>query len=178
MDKIKKGFILIMAVIVYLSSCSGLSKNMVKRGNVHIKGGVYQNLKWEDQLIFNRLSWYKELTLFFDAKLARIDEKSPFNNWFSPSERELLFECDDYYVVLTYMLDAKKISKGMFLDQFRKQGYQKLYISSFESHLRLHPDNEKLSLNVYDVFALCRKKGGEKAESTISFPGFNRVAIE
>lgn len=158
-------------VLVACLSCSNLSKNLVSEGSFLLEGGVYKDKKWNDNLVFKRVSWYQELTLLYDVIMARVDESSPFYLWFSEHEKRTITECDDFYVSLNYALDPDKISQGMFRAEMEKAGYDEFLLPRFASYLKLHPDFERLALKLYSIYGYCRHKES-KGEIKIHFPGF------
>lgn len=174
MKKIVTTFVLLLL----LSSCSNLSKNFTKDGDFVLRGGTFQSSKWKDQLHFKRYSWYHEVTMLYDVILTRIDPRSPFYDWFSNSEKKSLATCSDAYVAFDYSLDSEKISQKMMQNDAKRSGYEKIALPSFKSHLKLHPDVEELSLQLYDVFGYCYKgEISNKNKIFVRFPGFNEVVI-
>jgi len=165
-----------LITLLALCSCSNLSKNLVKEGEFSVKSGVHHNLKWNENLEFNRYSWYHELTLLFDVMVTSLDEQSPFFNWFSTEEKIMMEKCDDVMIVMTYALDSKKISRRMLLNEIEKFGYEEVLIPTFSKALKLHPDHEKQSLQLYKTTALCHKGESDKREKvSIRFPSYPEV---
>lgn len=163
--------------VIGLYSCTSLSKNMSKKGTLSLYGGVFQDSHWKEPLRFNRYSWYKELSLVFDLLVTKVDEKSPFYKWFSNTEKEYLEKCVEWYVSASYVMDNKRIGSSDFKDQYTKSGFERFALSSFKKHLVMHPNYETLSLQLYDVYGLCRKAPSEN-EFSISFPGFSKISIK
>ena len=138
-----------------------------------ISGGYKDQLKWEDRLEFKRISWYQELSLVFDVLITPVSDTSPFQNWFSAGEKRMIAPCKDFYLVLTYALDEKKISEGTFRDQMAKLGYDQWALPDFSAYLVNHPDYERLAMKLYHLHGFCRVS--EKAEQgplVIRFPNF------
>lgn len=158
-----------------LVGCSNLSNNLVKEGDFSIVGGVQKNKTWNNSLDFERYSWFHELTLFLDIMATDIDEKSPFYNWFSKSEKKLLSPCKNRKIILLYQFDSKKITKGMFLSEVKKTGFREIRVPEFTKALNMHPDHEKHSLQLYKTFALC--SSGPERVAKISFPSFKEVLL-
>jgi hypothetical protein len=170
---------IVVGMILFISACSSLSKNFVQEGSLRVKGGVSRSIEWRDVLVFKRLSWYKELTLLFDLAIAKVDKDSHFTKWFSASELETISKCSEAYVGVTYALDNKKISIPMFQAELKGAGFTEYPVPDFEKELRLHPDFEVLSLQLYRVSVLCRS--GETLGTgplLLRFPGFNQVSID
>ncbi len=170
----KKTFSLLILLLLY--SCSNLSKNLVKEGEFSIKSGVHHNLKWDENLEFSRYSWYHELTLLFDVMVTSVDEKSPFFNWFSTSEKVQMEQCDDVMIVVSYALDSKKISRRMLSNEIEKFGYEEILIPTFAKSFNLHPDHEKQSLQLYKTTAFCHKGEADKRERvSVRFPSYKEI---
>ena len=162
--------------LIFVFSCSNLEKNMVKNGDLIIKGGVFQSQEWNDNLKFTRYSWYKELTLVFDLLLTKLDHKTPFYAWLSNSEKEALAQCRESMVVVTYVWDPDKINRGMFFEQTERLGYERLSLPNFKRHLKMHPNYEALSLQLYNIEALCKKQSSTE-QFAIRFPGYKETFI-
>ena len=169
---------LIWAILV--SSCSSLNRNKVVIGSLVIKGGVYHSTKWGDTLVFDRYSWMEGLTLAFELLLVEVEDKSPFYNWFSESEKDLLKGCTRALVYLAYSQSSDKISQGAWLNQAEGYGYFKLAVPEFRRHLIMHPNYNYLSLKNYSVAALCLEQGQvtPSKPATIRFPGFQETEIK
>jgi hypothetical protein len=163
-------------LLLSLFGCGSLTKNTTKEGKLLLRGGVFQGQTWEDRLSFKRHSWFKELTLVFDLMMVRIDRHGPYYNWFSSGEKQVLSECDDAFVAVTYAQDQKKIGQGMFYDQMSEAGYSRFSLATFSRHLTMHPDYEALSLQLYTVEGMCRKEASDRPRQ-IRFPGFKEIFL-
>lgn len=171
--------ITLVFIFLLFSSCSNLSKNFSKNGDFSLRGGVFQNSKWKDTLIFDRYTWFHEITMLFDLIVTRVDPKSPFHDWFSNYEKKVLAECSDAYIVLDYSLDSEKISKKMVENDAKRAGFEKVSLPNFKNHLKLHPDVEELSLQLYDVSGFCYKgEIASREKIIVRFPGFSEVVIK
>ncbi|PIP94640.1 MAG: hypothetical protein COW00_08990 [Bdellovibrio sp. CG12_big_fil_rev_8_21_14_0_65_39_13] len=164
-------------ISLLLISCSSQTKNMISSGDLVLKGGVFKTQKWSDPLTFERKSWYKEFTLLFDVLYQKIDLQSPFAQWYSESEKESINSCSEALLVVSYHLDAKRISYSMFKEQMSKAGYEEFALEEFGQNLKLHPDYEYLSLSLHKVHGFCRKGTSLDSDLRISFPGFNEVVL-
>ncbi len=169
-------FIFLSFCITGIYSCSSMSKNFIKKGSFVIEEGRYKDILWKDQLKFAHISWYQELTLLFDLKLVKIDNKGPFYNWFSKVERAQVDQCSAFYIVLVYELDSKRLSNSMFLKEMDENGFSQILIESFEANLRMHPQFSDVSINLYKTRGFCRKQKINK-KIYITFPGFEKVVI-
>ncbi len=173
--KITKVIISLMAFLV-LPNCSTLNKNLIKRGEYKILGGVSNKDKWEENLIFQRISWFKELTLSFDLLDTKIEKSSPFYNWFSEDEKSMLDKCIDFRVVVTYAWSPLQISRSSFFNNMEEQGYSRIGIPVFQKNLKMHPNFARLNISLYKTDALCREKA-ENDKIMLRFPGFTEVPL-
>lgn len=167
---------LLFCFLLLFSGCSTLSKNMVKSGKVNLNGGVKGQKTWHDTLEFNRLSWFQELTMYFDLLYTKVDSNNPFSHWFSTSERRMANSCKELYLVVSYSLDSKKISRNEFVQQMSKQGYKEIALPHFEQNLRLHPDYAQLSFGLYKFHGFCLKTQRSK-EPFLIFPGYGTQKV-
>ncbi len=174
-ENMKRISLIVMGLIL-ASSCSNLTKNTVKEGTYLIRNGSFANKQWDDDLVFQRTSWYHELTLQFDLMLVPIAPQSSFNFWFSKVELEDVHKCGDFRVLLAYSLDTKIIPYSMLNEQLEIAGYKKIELSEFKKHLLQHPDSEMNSTKLYQVYGICRDSKDLK-QLTINFPGFNEKAL-
>lgn len=164
-------------VILLVSSCSNLTKNFVKKGEIGFRGGTYQAEKWSDVLNFSRTSWYHDMNLYFEVMATRPVEKSPFTQWFSKNERDMISDCSDFIVTMTYSLDSDRISQTSFRQEMERNGYRSLTIHQFKQNLKLHPDSEALSLNLYTIQGFCKARDIPQSTIVIRFPGFMESTI-
>ena len=166
----------IFAISIFIFSCSNFSTNLVRRGELPLKGGRYGNQEWNQVLPFKRLSWYQGMTLVFDLLYTKVEQGSPFYRWFSQSERETLEQCQDHYVVMSYELDSQNISRRKFLNKVEKFGHRRIYLGHFERYIQTHPGGESLSLSLYRTYGLCSRRH-QKNDVILDFPGFKQVRL-
>lgn len=164
-------FILSVLIIVLFVGCSNLSKNTIERGTMPIRNGVFSDKTWQENLIFNRYSWYHELTMQFELMEASLTPQSGFNFWFSRDELESFNKCQDARIVLAYTLDNKIIPFSSIYDQFEKNGYSRFELIEFKKNLLQHPDSIMNSLKLYHVFGIC-KKTKDLSQIKITLPGY------
>ena len=168
--------LIIVSLLTYSCASTNLSKNIVREGDFLVKNGVFADKKWEENLIFKRLSWYHELTLQFDLLLAPVSAQSSFNFWFSPTEQQDIQKCSDFRVVLAYSLDTKLIPYSILNEQLELAGFKKVELFNFKKHLMVHPDSELNSLRLYQVYGICRLDK-EVKPLILNFPGFTEKAL-
>lgn len=163
-------------IVAFVLSCSNLSKNTAKNSDFYIKGGIAKNKTWNSSLKFQRYTWFSGFTMVYDLLLTKVDEKSPFYQWFSLGEKQLMRSCSTSYVALTYAFDSSKISPNMFFNQVKRAGFERIALVTFKSYIKNHPDYERNSFKLYDLYALCRKNN-LKRDLFISFPNHKRLKI-
>src|SRR5690606_32924293 len=117
--QVTKLFRLILLLFI-VASCGSLSKNFVKKGTIGFPGGTYQNEKWDDVLTFSRTGWYHDMNLYFEVMATRPVEKSPFTQWFSENERQMISDCSDFFIALTYELDSERLSQTHFREEMQR----------------------------------------------------------
>lgn len=171
--------VIFLLVFFVLSSCAHRGKTIISEGDWYLKGGQFSSYEWKDSLKFERVSWYKELTLIYDVMYVRLTKTSPFYDWLSNSEKSTLAACKDSYVVLQYSFDNKKVSHGMFTESAKNSGFNKVSLTGFNSQLKLHAQYEADSLNLYKANAYCQKEAGPMGDKlTLVFPGFKNIILK
>lgn len=168
----------VLSLLLLLStiSCSNLSKNLVQEGDLILKNGTFADKVWKENLVFQRNSWYHELTLQFDLMMAHVSPQSAFNFWFSKDELNSMAQCGDARVVMTYSLDTKDIPYSSLNDQLEKSGYTRFELLEFKRHLLQHPDAQLNGFRLYHIFAICKKANDHKP-LIINFPGYSEKII-
>ena len=171
---------LIPLIMILFYGCSvnyaNLSTNNVQQSEMVLKGGVAGGEEWRDLFVFKRLSWYHELTLFYDFIYARVDKESKFFNWFSQREKDLFATCEDFLVTLNYAIDESKISRRDVSIQLEAFGYKEISLNQFDKNLKLHPDFESLSFKHYKVTGYCQDKVRPK-EVYLTLTGFKTMSL-
>ncbi|MGB0453814.1 MAG: hypothetical protein ACPGJV_08865 [Bacteriovoracaceae bacterium] len=153
-----------------------MSQNLVKSGDFKLKSGQYGQNQWDSELEFKRFSWYSELTLIFDVFLSDFSEKNDFYNWFGESEKKAVNSCENPYIALSYHLDGKRFSKSQFYHQLREMKAEVIEVPQFSSNLRLHPDFEELSFNLYEAKLICSK--GKLEQFKVRVPSYKAVPFK
>lgn len=162
--------------LLFLVSCSNLSKNTIESGKFYVRNGVQAERSWNEDLIFDRFSWYHELSLQFEIMLGNISPQSGFNFWFSKDELDFMSKCTHPQLMLAYSIDTSIIPYSTLNDQLEKNGITKIELIEFKKNLNAHPDSSGNSLKHYRVFGLCRKNGNLNPIK-ITFPGFSEKAL-
>ena len=168
--------VITLLLITFTSSCANqLTSNIIKDGESIIAGGVSSKAKWDESMLFKRVSWYKDFTLLFDSHMWKVPEGSPFLNWFSDREKSYMNKCADFYVLITYAMDTDLISDKDFLKQLELQGADFMELPEFKSNLKLHPHFLENSFSHYKVGGLCVKRSSTTLK--VSFPGYNEKEL-
>jgi hypothetical protein len=165
--------------VLFITSCSGyspLSKNIIKKNRLIIKGGVYEEKKWSGTLIFERTSWFHELSLYFDLLHYRIDTNSQFYHWFSLEDRKNFKGCKEKYIFVTYSLDTKISMEKKFIKQILEGQFEEIKIDNYIANLSHHPDFERFSLNRYSIKGYCKLKPVQNF-LWVFLPGFQRISL-
>lgn len=165
-----------MGVFLLGAGCSNLSKNMTKTGTFVVRNGNYADKSWKENIMFDRYSWYQEMSLQYDVMMARLAPNSSFNFWFSADELKEVNECGDFRLVLLYTLDSKRIAHSSFFEQAEAANYQRFEIMTFKKQLIMHPDSTENSLNLYQIYGLCKKTKDLKP-IILNFPSFQEVIL-
>lgn len=167
--------ILMVCLICLVSSCSSLSKNMKKEGELTLRGFKLQESETKEELILKRYSWYQGLTLDFELLMSSIKKDSDFYKAFTLEEQKTLSKCDAVYIAFTYELTGKRLSRGHLLTQLQSVGLNDVVTPDFAKEMRMHPDFSGESLQLYRFHTFCSSEG--KLETFINFPGFSSFQI-
>jgi hypothetical protein len=171
-------FVSLILITQLATSCGSLSQNFIKTGKLKLNGGMQEKAKWNDSIIFDRYSWFHELTLIYEVMIADYKLKSPFSNWFSRSQKISISECNSFKILMIYTLNSAKISKRAAMSSLEREGYKQIAISDFKDSLRLHPDVENLSLQLYDIYGYCKKSPRLGSPIAINVPSYPEVLIK
>jgi hypothetical protein len=169
--KIRQVLIWVLLILSITSCSSNLSKNMVQEGNLILRNGTFNDKAWKEDLVFQRNSWYHELTLQFDLMMAYVPPQSSFNFWFSKGELDSMINCSDSRVVMAYSLDTKDIPYSSLYENFSNSGYTRFELLEFKKHLFQHPDAQLNGFRLYHIFGICKKNKDAKP-LIVNFPGY------
>ena len=145
------------------------------RSTFDLNDGHFNGEIKKTKLSFDSFSWYKELSLFYDIKLAPMTPQWPHFQWLSPSSQERVRKCKRFYVAFLYSKSPKYISHAFVRERIKEQGGQWQLISSFVQSLKMHPDYESTSLRAYRVRGLCLAQAAK--EVVLAIPGYPVVNI-
>jgi hypothetical protein len=168
---------LILMALVGCAAYKSYNKNTT--GKVILRGGIYHDESWTDQLVFKRMSWYHGMTLYFDALVWKADPYSKFSKWFSPSEKEFFTKCESLLVTVAYSADPTKISHVNFREQMKLNGYDDVVLNQFSAFLRSHPSTTDWRLQNYKVVGFCKRTPSrmETPNLAINFPSFSHLEV-
>lgn len=154
-----------------------MSKNFTQSGEFVFDGGVFQEKKWNDNLVFKRVTWYHEFTTAFDLAFYKIDPTSPFFNWFSAEEKATVRSSKGpCFIALQYTLDSKKISPAMLKEQLKEMGADFKLFRQFYDNLANHPKSPYYSYSMFSELGMCFAHPVESL--VIDLPGFQTVIIK
>lgn len=174
--KIKQFWLFAIIIFSAISCSTNLSKNLVQNSKLILKNGTFTDKAWKEELIFQRISWYHELTMQFDLMLAQVAPQSSFNFWFSKSELDSMIKCEDARVVLAYSLDTKDIPYSSLYEQIEKSGYTRFDLLEFKKHILQHPDAQLNGFRLYHIFGICKMTRDSKP-LIVNFPGYLEKTI-
>jgi hypothetical protein len=154
-----------------------MSRNLVDQSHFHVDGGVFKDQRWREDMVFNRVSFYNEMTLIFDTYLSKVDQNSKFYQWFSESEKSIIQKCEEAYVSLSYSSDTDKFTNPQYKEMMIRNGFRPFIIPQFKSHMKVHPDYDKTNFRLYKFDGYCREKDiGQDIVFTL--PGFNSITLK
>lgn len=171
----------ILILLLLLAGCASYkSHNQTTTGKVVLRGGIYQKETWDEKLVFNRMSWYYGMTLFFDALIYKVDPRSPFSKWFSEQEKEFFTKCENVLVTVAYSADPSKISHVNFREQMKLNGYDDIVLNNFAAYLKTHPSAQEWRMLNYKVMGYCKRTPSRlnTANIGINFPSFKYLEVK
>lgn len=168
--KINRSWLLLLMGI-FIISCSNLSKNYVSDGKLLLRNGTFAEKMWKEDLVFQRNSWFHELSLSFDFIMSRVPPQSSFNFWFSKDELDTIVKCSDFRVVLAYSMDTKEIPYSSLYGQLEAAGFTRFELPEFKKQILAHPDAQLNGFRLYHIFGICKKQHDLKP-LIINFPGY------
>lgn len=163
-------------LILLLVSCSSVFKrSSVMESDVVIKGGTYHDKKWDEELVFKRVSWFDEVTMAYDFLYAKLNEDNPFRNWLG-KERMGVAKCSDFYAVLVYTKRNSIVNRTALIQQFVQKGYEEMVLVDFSHELQAHQGFRDWRLTDHKIMGICAKPQAQKPVE-IEMPGFRNVKV-
>lgn len=169
--------LLFIWMILLWGCSSNLSNNKVSLGTVDFPGGRNGQISWEDILRFKRFSWYRGVTLGYDALIYRVDKTSKFVNWFSKAERDLLNRCKDLIVTVNYSAFHSLVKHSDFKEVMLVGGYNEVVLRRFANSLKAHPAFEAWNLQQYKVRGFCHPTE-KPVQLIMNFPSFPEAIVK
>jgi len=160
----------------FINSCSVITKNTARETTLLIHGGQYDKSQWDDDLIFQRVSWYQEFNLLADVLWIKAPE-GPFAAWFGKNELKEIESCPVFFIFIHYTNPYKKVSVGQIKSQITENGGKFVSLGHFSENLVQHPQFIENSLGVYKIEGLCMQNSDGV---TVQIPGqqSKRILIE
>ena len=172
---------LLLVTLMLLSGCASYKTyNQTTTGLVNLRGGIYQTRIWDDALVFKRMSWYHGMTLYLDVLIWKVDQDSPFSQWFSEHEKDFFNKCEQLLVTAAYSADPSKISHVGFREQMKLNGYDDVAINTFASSLKSHPQLTEWRFQNYKIMGYCKRSPTKFDTSNlrINFPSFEQLEVD
>lgn len=163
-------------ILTVLMGCASHSNNQIAHDDIFFEKGTYKDQRWDDKLHLARASWYQELFLIYDVMFGKVDEASPFMNWFSAAEKEVIKSCGTFVLNFKYTYGSSKIAHPQFTQEMERQGFREFLVPEFVQNVRVHPDMEKFNLHKHKIAGFCHPQVVEAI--LINFPGYSPVNIK
>ena len=163
-------------LIIIMASCSILSKNMFRKGEIFFNGGRHLSESWKEKIKMKRFSWYQELSLSFDFVIGELKRESNFIKWINENETKKIKSCNKIYVSFYYIPKKNMPLKDTFFNQLPGDLYS-IELNGFRENLIMHPDFNENFLGLYKFKSFCSKIK-KKQKISISLPGYNKVNLK
>ena len=150
---------------------------MFKEGEFTLKEGRFLEKKWQDEILFKRYSWYKDLSLNFEILLGEIKRDSNFYSWISPETKEIIKKCNKLFVSLFYYPSKHKELYKLMSKKLDKKGLKRVSLKRLEENLKMHPDLDQFFFHNYINQSFCSESKKNKT-IIVQFPGFEIVKIK
>jgi hypothetical protein len=168
----------ILSIFLLIGCASNNSINRISQSNVRLTGGVEGDRNWDEDLKFLRTTWFAGLTNQYDLLVAELDPKSPFNNWFSAAEKQMLERCGKVLITASRAHRNDLFTNNDLKLQLEKAAYDRKNAPVFSANLRSHSVYQLWNFNRHRVSVYC-KSGllSLKSPVNVKVPGFNTIAI-
>lgn len=168
-------FVYLVFLMNLVLSCASSSRKITSESEVVIKGGVFNDLQWNDELRFKRYSWYNDASMEYDILITKLDTSSKFYNWIG-NDKNLLKDCAEFYVALLYADIHAQSGVSFLRQQFEAKNFKALTLIAFRENLEAHHNFQDWRLQSYKIMGFCSStKKGRKIE--IHVPGHRPVLI-
>ena len=168
---------LFFPLVVLLFGCASFSLNQVTTSKLVLKNGYFDGEFVKSELVFKKISWYREASLIYQINLAEVSENMPHFKWFSSAVQKDIRKCSRFYVALLYSHSNDYIYHDQVKEQLNQQGIQLYLIPNFWGILIMHPQFKKGSLHLHRGKGLCIED--EKESILLKLSGYpTEVIIE
>lgn len=160
-----------LVILVFLSSCAAiLDRNAVITSDIVFRGGTHGKKSWDEKLIFDRTSWYKEVNMVYDISIAEIEPESPFRKWLG-GEALRAGKCDRLFIGLFYAQSGAPTNTASFIQQFREANLEDLVLLDFQKQFEAHEGFRDWRLSRHKLVGLCARSNS-RFPVAIEVPGF------
>ncbi|MAZ47347.1 MAG: hypothetical protein CME65_02210 [Halobacteriovoraceae bacterium] len=160
-----------LLVLIFLTSCAAiLDRNAMIDSDIVFRGGTHGTKSWDDKLVFDRYSWYKEINMVYDISIAELELDSPFRKWLG---EELLRagKCDRLFIGLFYAKNGAPTNTASFIQQFRESNLEDLVLLDFKKQFEAHEGFRDWRLSRHKLVGLCGRSNS-RYPVQIKVPGF------
>lgn len=161
-------------LLILVSACASTSsKNRIATHDITFKGGLKNKQVWDDSLDLKRISWFTGANLSYDLLIGELKLNSPFRNWLSESEGQLVASCEKLLVALIYADTNNARSVVTISSQIEDMGYKRLSLPVFSQHLQGHASFPDRNLDQHRIMGFCKQSGlSPQKDYVIEIPGF------
>ena len=158
--------------------CAGSYRghNRIQESNINIRGGVFKDMEWEDELRLKRTSFFQGANIHYDVLIGELSKDSPFGNWLG-NDKNLLNSCDQFFVIMVYRNQRNSIGHTTVVEQLRSLNRDVVEIPSFRTNFNQHYLSKEMNFKPYLVKALCVKSPEKLGELNLFIPGFKQQNI-
>lgn len=164
--------LLLFIVAILLYGCSSLSVSTIKEGELTIKEGRFNDLSWDEDLNFKRISWYHELTLLYDFLISEVPVHSNYRRWFASSESISANSCGKFYVAGVYSNRDGRVDQNDIWKKFDTNKIKFINVNGFYQNLSFTEYFISNSFRLYKFWGICVKNQGDIVTVKLSFPGY------
>lgn len=170
-------FIISIAILVLTSSCaSNSTRRPILKTEVTIRGGSYDGKQWDDKIIFQRISWYRDATATHEVLTTKLTGESSFSNWLG-SDKLQLSTCQELRVVMVYASASAEQGASHLLSEMTQGGFEQISLLDFSQEIKAHHNFHDWNLQRHKIYGLCLKQGQTDKSINITIPGFKNYKV-
>lgn len=158
--------------LVFLISCSSTTISTIKDGEFIVTDGRYNELIWNEDLIFHRTTWFYELSVLYDFFIAELPVNSNYRRWFTSSESISANNCAKFYIAGAYTSNDQRVNSNDIWNSFDTNKVKFSNVNGFYRHLSFSSKFITNSLASFKFWGICVKNIDEKIDVQFAFPGF------